>query len=167
MEAQTRATKDESSDEDGISKADLDECIKKVRGKITILKHRTKMKSKQRAHSRIRDLTEMTDELKERGFDVNEESLATRVKNPRRIDDLEEAQEMKAREQLGLSDPSDEDDSDMEMDANVKKGEEEKRGRKGRDTEKKEKKKNVVLGKRTRNADSDEEMASDDSGTIE
>lgn len=92
------------------------------------------MKSKQRAHSRIRDLTEMTDGLKERGIDVNEESLATRVKNPRRIGDLEEAQDKMAKEALGISDDSD-DDSDVEMDENIKKDEEEKRGRRGRENE--------------------------------
>ena len=39
----------------------------------------------------------MADALEEKGFDVNKESLATRVKNPRRIADLEDAQEKKAR----------------------------------------------------------------------
>jgi len=52
-----------SSDEDGISKAELDACIKKVKGKITIIKHKGKMKAKQRSHSRLRDLTEMTETL--------------------------------------------------------------------------------------------------------
>lgn len=39
MEAERRANMSESSDEDGITKADLDECIRKVKGKITIIKH--------------------------------------------------------------------------------------------------------------------------------
>jgi len=91
MEADRRAMAEESTDEDGITKADLDDCIKKVKGKITIIKHKSKMKSKLRASSKIRDLTEMTDALKEKGFKVNEETLATRAKNPRRIADLEEA----------------------------------------------------------------------------
>jgi len=124
MEAERKANESESSDEDGISKAELDDCIKKVRGKITIIKHKSKMKSKQRVSSRIRDLTEMTDSLKEKGVAVNEDSLATRVKNPRRIADLEEAQEKKYKEQLGVSDDSD-DDSDVDMDDKLKKKEQE------------------------------------------
>jgi len=49
------------------------------------------LKAKRRAVSKIKDLTEMTEALEKRGIDVNKESLATRVKNMRRIDDLEEA----------------------------------------------------------------------------
>jgi hypothetical protein len=63
MEADRKAMEESSSDEDGISKAELDACIKKVKGKITIIKHKSKMKSKQRSHSRLRDLTEMTETL--------------------------------------------------------------------------------------------------------
>lgn len=158
MEAQRRALADESSDSDGISKADLDACIKKVKGKINIIKIKSKLKSKRRASSRIRDLNEMTEDLKERGIDVNEQTLATRVKNPRRIADLEEAADRHAKEVLGLSDDSD-DDSDVDGDAKLKAEEGEKRGRKGRETEKKQK----LLGKRRRDADSDEEMADGDS----
>jgi len=98
MEASRKAMEDESSDSDGISKADLDDCIKKVKGKITIIKHKSKMKSKQRAFSRVRDLEEVEEGLEERGINFNKESLATRVKNPRRIADLEEAQDKKAKE---------------------------------------------------------------------
>lgn len=163
MEAQRRAMADESTDEDGITKADLDECIKKVKGKITIIKHRSKMKSKQRAHSRIRDLSEMTEGLKERGIDVNEENLASRVKNTRRIADLEAAADKKAKEALGIEDDSDDDSDDVDGDKKLKDEEGEKRGRKGRDTEKKK----SLLGKRKRDADSDEEMASDDSNDID
>jgi len=49
------------------------------------------LKEKRRANSKIRKLDEFTEKLKEKGFDVNEESLATRVKNPRRISALEAA----------------------------------------------------------------------------
>ena len=51
----------------------------------------------------------MTEDLQDRGFDVNKESLATRVKNPKRIADLEDAQNHKAKEVLDLSDDSDDD----------------------------------------------------------
>jgi hypothetical protein len=158
MEIERKALLDSSDDEDGITKADLDDCIKKVKGKITIIKHRSKMKAKQRASSRIRDLNEMTEELEDRGFNVNKESLATRVKNPRRIADLEDAADQKAKEALGLSDDSDDDD-DVEDDEMLKASEGEKRGRKGRDAEKSKKKdKKTMLGKRKRNAASDEDM---------
>ena len=40
----------------------------------------------------------MTEGLKERGIDVNQETLAARVKNPRRIGDLEDAQDKKAKD---------------------------------------------------------------------
>ena len=60
----------------------------------------------------------MTDALEAKGFDVNKESLATRVKNPRRIADLEDAQERKAREELGIE--SDSDDEDMVDDEDLR-----------------------------------------------
>ena len=56
MEADRKAMEESSEDEDGISKADLDACIKKVKGKITVIKMRSKMKSKRRVDSKIRDL---------------------------------------------------------------------------------------------------------------
>lgn len=49
------------------------------------------LKAKRRAVSKIKDLNEMTEALEKKGIEVNKESLATRVKNMRRIDDLEEA----------------------------------------------------------------------------
>lgn len=52
---------------------------------------RSKLKEKRRAQSKIRKLDEFTEKLKEKGIAVNEESLATRVRNPRRIADLEYA----------------------------------------------------------------------------
>jgi len=160
MEAQRRELEADSTDSDGITKADLDECIKKVKGKITIIKHKSKMKSKRRATSRIRDLAEVTEGLKSRGIDVNEETLKTRVSNIRRIGDLEEVADKKHNEALGISDDSDDDEGDLDDDKDMKMEEEEKRGRKGRDTKSKDKKK--VLGKRKRNADSDEEMEDDE-----
>lgn len=49
------------------------------------------MKAKRRARSKIRDFDEMTKDLVSKGIEVNKESLATRVRNPRRIGDLETA----------------------------------------------------------------------------
>ena len=48
------------------------------------------LKAKRRANSKIKKLNEMTETLEARGISVNKESLAERVKNPRRIADLEE-----------------------------------------------------------------------------
>ena len=80
-----------SDDEGGITMDDLRKSCLKVKGKINIIKQRSNLKEKRRANSKIRKLDEFTEKLKEKGFDVNEESLATRVKNPRRIADLEYA----------------------------------------------------------------------------
>lgn len=121
---------DSSSDEDGITKEDLDKCIKKVKGKITVIKSNSFLKRKQRSHSRIRDLNEMTEDLKAKGIAVNEESLATRVKNPVRIAELEKRADMGAKLALGESDNSD--DENIEADEKLKDEEGEKRGRKGR-----------------------------------
>lgn len=90
MEAAT-AEEQMSSDEDGITAKDLAAAVKKVRGKINIIKQRSLLKCKRRAVSKIKNLDEMTEALEKRGIDVNKESLATRVKNFRRIDDLEYA----------------------------------------------------------------------------
>lgn len=121
-----------SSDEDGITTKDLAAAVKKVRGKINILKQRHVLKAKRRAVSRIKNLDEMTEALEKKGIDVNKESLATRVKNFKRIDDLEYAQEMKAREELGIEgDDSDESGMSLMSDEELKQEEGEKRGRKG------------------------------------
>lgn len=60
MEADRKAMAEDSSDSDGITKDDLDACIRKVKGKIKVIKIKHDMKKKQRASSNIRDLTEMT-----------------------------------------------------------------------------------------------------------
>lgn len=49
------------------------------------------LKSKTRARSRVKQLDEMTTALEKKGIEVNKESLAKRVKNPKRISDLESA----------------------------------------------------------------------------
>ena len=122
-----------SSDEDGITTKDLAAAVKKVRGKISILKQRHVLKAKRRAVSKIKNLDEMTEALQKKGIDVNKESLATRVKNFKRIDDLEYAQEMKAREELGIEgDDSDESGMSLMSDEELKQEEGEKRGRKGK-----------------------------------
>lgn len=97
MEADRKAMEESSSDEDGISKADLDAAIKKVKGKINIIKIKSKLKAKRRAHSRIRDLNSMTEDMQTKGIEVNADNLAKRVKNIRRIADLEAAQDKKAK----------------------------------------------------------------------
>ena len=100
---------------------------------------------------------------------MNEESLATRVKNPRRIADLEDAQDRKAKAELGLS--SDSDDSDIDDNEVLKIEEGEQRGRKTRAEERsrpKSKTPKKMLGKRTRNDDhGDVVMSSDDENGIE
>ena len=117
---------------------------------------------KRRAKSKIRDFHEMKAELEAKGINVNSESLATRVKNPKRIAELEEAQDKKAKEQLGLS--SDSDDSDIESDGDLKMEEQGRRGRSSKSVEKKPK--SGLLGKRKREVQSDEDMISDDSNTV-
>ena len=143
------------------------QCLK-VKGKINIIKQRSALKEKRRANSKIRKLDEFTEKLKEKGFDVNEESLATRVKNPRRIADLEYAQDQKAKAELGISSDSD-DDSDLDNDPVMKAEEAEKRGRKTRAEERSRgKTPKKVLGKRARHDDhGDVEMDSDDETGIE
>jgi len=131
MEADEAAMHESSSDEDGIATDDLSKTLKKVRGKITIIKHRRVMKSKTRAKSMIRDLDEMTQELKNKGLAVDKDQLAQRIKSKRTIGSLEEAQDKKAKELLGVSDDSDDDDKDLEVDKQIKMDEGERRGRKG------------------------------------
>lgn len=79
MEADKAAMHESSDDEGGIADRDLREACLKVKGKITYIKEKSRLKKKQTAKSRLRTLDEMTDGLKAKGFDVNEETLATRV----------------------------------------------------------------------------------------
>jgi len=69
----------------------LKKSVLKVRGKINIIKQRSVLKSRRRANSRIKKLNEMTAEMEARGINVNKDTLATKVRNPRRIADLEAA----------------------------------------------------------------------------
>lgn len=103
-----------SSDEDGITQDDLERSLKKVKGKINILKMRNKLKSKRLVKSKIRDFGEMTKELEAKGISVNKDSLATRIRNPKTIAELEAAQDKKAKSALGIE-SGDSEDSDDEI----------------------------------------------------
>ena len=81
----------DDSDEDGVTMDELQKTVEVVRGKINIIKQRSLMKAKRRARSKIRNFDDMTKDLVSKGIEVNKDSLATRVKNPRRIGDLEAA----------------------------------------------------------------------------
>jgi nucleolar GTP-binding protein len=151
---------DSEDEEFGVTVDDLRASVKKVKGKITIIKHRSMMKSKRKAVSKVKDLGEMTEALEKRGISVNKESLATRVKNPKRIGEIEANKDKKAKELLGEEYDSDDDDREMVDDEDVKKSEGERRGRKGRDTDVSKPKK--LLGKRTRKNDDEMSMDSDE-----
>ena len=165
MEAEKAEEIGESSDEDGITAKDLAAAVKKVRGKINIIKQRSMMKSKTRAVSRLKNLDEMTEALEKKGIDVNKDSLASRVKNIKRIGDLEDAQDKKARAELGIDDDSDDDSDDLMSDEELKKEEMDKRGRRDRRKDEREASapKKKVLGKRQASKHQDDiEMNSDD-----
>jgi len=98
----------------------------------------------------------MATEMEAKGHAVNRETLATRVRNRRRIGDLEAAAEANAKIALG-GDNSDDEGQELMDDDETRKKEGEERGRKGRKEEKKEK----LLGKRSRNNDDDDDMDSD------
>lgn len=98
------------------------------------------MKAKRRARSKVRNFDEMYKEMVNKGLDVNKESLQTRVRNPRRIGDLEAAQDKLVS---GFDNDSDDDDRELVDDEQLRDEEQEQRGRKGRDEHKKK-----VLGKR-------------------
>lgn len=152
MEANNEAMEDESeSDSDGVTMDDLQKQVTLVRGKINIIKHRSLMKAKRRARSKVRNFDEMYKEMVNKGIEVNKESLEKRVRNPRRIGDLESAQDKLVG---GFDNDSDDDDRELVDDEELRNIEQEQRGRKGRDEQKKK-----VLGKRQRE-DSDEEMRS-------
>lgn len=114
------------------------------------------LKAKRRARSKIRNLDDMTKDLESKGIEVNKDSLATRVRNPRRIGDLEAAQDKKWKQEMG--DDSDDDERELVDDEDLANEEQERRGRK-REVEKKK----TVLGKRARPDDGDVEMQSDTS----
>jgi len=61
----------------------------------------------------------MTTELEARGISVNKDTLAERVRNPRRIADLEAAQDAKAKAMFG-ADGSDDSDEELEDDEHLR-----------------------------------------------
>ena len=135
MEGDNAAMEDDedSSDEDGFTLDELQKTVEKVRGKINVIKTKHLLIAKRRAKSKIRNLDDMTKDLAARGISVNKESLATRVRNPRRIGDIEAEQDKKAKELLG--DSSDDADDAVIDDDKLRDEEQKYRGRKGRDLE--------------------------------
>lgn len=135
MEGDNAAMEDDedSSDEDGFTIDELQKTVEKVRGKINVIKTKHLLIAKRRAKSKIRNLDDMTKDLAARGISVNKESLATRVRNPRRIGDIEAEQDKKAKELLG--DSSDDADDAVIDDDELRDEEQKYRGRKGRDLE--------------------------------
>lgn len=100
----------------------------------------------------------MTAEMEARGINVNKDTLATKVRNPRRIADLEAAQDAKAKAMIG-GDNSDDSDEELEDNEQMRKEEGEERGRKGRKQEKPAK---GLLGKRRAKDDADMDSDNDD-----
>ena len=131
LEEEAEAAKESSEDEDDITMADLKTCVKDVRGKINIIKQRHVLKAKRRAKSKIKDYAEMTADLKAKGINVNEDSLANRVKNRRSLSQLESHLDEKAAKALeGVDSDSDDDESIEDVDEATRKQEGERRGRK-------------------------------------
>jgi hypothetical protein len=128
--------------ENGITLAELKSSLKEVRGKKAIHKLNHKLNGKLKVHKRSHNLSEMTEDLKAKGFDVNKESLRSRSKVRRTITDLESAQDKLAKRALNDSD----DDGEVMKDDKLASKEAKQRGRDR---------------KRTRNADSDIDMSDD------
>jgi len=170
---------DDDSEEDGITMENLTKSVAEVRIKCNIIRQRSFLKARRRANSKIRNLDEFTADLKAKGIDVNEASLATRAKTRRTIDSLEAGQRAREKAVLGESD-SDDDDRELLDDKDMAMEEQEGRGRRGREEirlerkmdakskekrnnksieKKKEKKK--LLGKRARDTDGDVDMDGD------
>ena len=132
--------------ENGVTLQDLKASLKEVRGKKTIFKMNHKINSKLKVHKRSHNLSEMTEDLIAKGFDVNKESLRSRSKVRKTIGDIEKGQDKLAKHALADSD----DDDDVVMDDKLAAKESQQRGRNK---------------KRTKNADSDIDMSSDDVDT--
>lgn len=124
-----------------------------------MIKGHHELKKNTRARSKVKTLDQMTDALEAKGIDVNKDSLAQRVKNPKRIADLEKAKDKRAKEELGISDDSD-DESDVDSDKEMKDKEAKSRGRTREKERSKSVKKKTLLGKR-RAADADIDMEDD------
>ena len=81
MEKEQAEAAESSSDEDGITKDELEAAVKTVRGKITIIKMDHNLKKNRRAKSKLRNVNEMAADMKAKGIDLNEESFAARAKS--------------------------------------------------------------------------------------
>lgn len=130
--------------ENGITLQDLKASLKEVRGKKAIYKLNHKLNGKLKAHKKSHNLSEMTEDLINKGFDVNKESLRSRSKVRKTISDVEAGKDKLAKNALADSD----DDQDVVIDEKLAAKESKLRGRDK---------------KRTRNADSDIDMSDDTS----
>lgn len=69
--------------------AELQSSLKEVRSKKIIAKMNHKLNSKNRVHKRNLQLSTLTEDLQEKGFDVNKESLRSRSKVRKSLMDIE------------------------------------------------------------------------------
>ena len=99
---------------------ELNAAVKKVRGKINIIKQKHVLNSKRRARSKIRNEDKFIEDLKAKGINVNEASLRARSKSRTKIGDIEKKLDDKYKAEVGSDD---DDDDDLVSD------EEEQRGR--------------------------------------
>lgn len=163
MEKEQAEAAESSSDEDGITRDDLEGAVKTVRGKIKVIRMDRDMNKNRRAKSKLKNAAEMAEQLKAKGIDLNEESFAARAKTRKTLGDLEAAHDARVKAALG-EDSSDDGDDSVMSDEDMKATEGKQRGRKRtRDDESDEEMNDgkVRLGKRRRTADAD--IASDSS----
>lgn len=132
--------------ENGITLQELKASLKEVRSKKAIHKMNHKINSKLKVHKRSHNLSEMTEDLIAKGFDVNKESLRSRSKVRKTISDIEKGKDLLAKRALADSD----DDADVVMDDKLAAKEAKQRGRDK---------------KRSKNPDSDIDMSSDEAET--
>lgn len=136
MEAENDAGMEDGSDDDsendGITMENLTKSVSDIRIKVNIIRQRSFLKARRRANSKMRNLEDFTADLKAKGIDVNEASLATRAKTRRTIDSLEAGQKAREKAVLGESD-SDDDDRELVDDKNAAMEEQEGRGRQGKE----------------------------------
>jgi len=130
MEGLQDEVMDTNEDESGITMPELRMSLKEVRNKKCLAKMNHKLKIKNKVVKKTISLTQMEEDLKSKGFDVNTESLRSRSKVRRGIKEIEEGRDRVTR--LALEDDSDGGevikDDDIAMD---------EAGRRGRKTDKK------------------------------
>jgi len=130
MEGLQDEVMDDEEDESGVTMGELRNSLKEVRNKKALAKMNHKLKLKNKVVKKTVSLTEMEDDLKSKGFDVNTASLRSRSKVRRGIKEIEEGKDRVAR--MALEDDSDAgeviQDDDIAMD---------EAGRRGRATNKK------------------------------